>query len=96
MDISVEADRIAKAIPRLADGVEVLPNQGGTLNLRGPVLRRAALNRWFAWLLRLPTQVEVELDEIGTYVVQQFGDHTMESIADMLSARYKLTKREVK
>lgn len=94
MDISVEADRISQAIPRLADGVEIIPNQGGTINLRGPVLRRAALNRWFAWLFRLPKQVEVELDDIGTFVVEQFGERTMDEIAASLGARYKLTRRE--
>ena len=94
MDLSNEAEAIAHAIPRLEDRVEVITKDSGTFNLRGPDLRRHAVNRWFAWLLRLPTQVEVELDEIGTFVVKNLGDSSMEALALQLSSKYKLTARE--
>ena len=58
MDLAAEADLISQAIPRLAERVDVVPNDNGTFNLRGPKLRRHPINRWFAWLLRLPQQVE--------------------------------------
>lgn len=94
MDLAAEAETISQAIPRLADRVEVITNSAGTFNLRGPALRRHPINRWFAWLLRLPKQLEVELDEVGTFVVKNLGDSSMEQLAARLSSEYKLTKRE--
>jgi hypothetical protein len=94
MDLASEAKTISRAIPRLAERVEVVSNDAGAFNLRGPKLRRHPINRWFAWLLRLPQQVEVELDEVGTFVVKNLGDSSMEQLAQTLGSEYKLTQRE--
>lgn len=92
--MDLEAERVARSTPRLAANVDLIDNRNGMINLRGPVMRRSPLNRFFAWLLRLPYRAEVELDEIGTFMVKQFGDLSMESLAKVLAHHYKLTPRE--
>lgn len=90
-----QAELIANAVIRLHPETEVIEHRDSkTVNLRGPMLRRGRVSGWIAWLLRLPQRVEVELDDIGTFVIKNIEGHTMESISDLLAGQYKLTQRE--
>ncbi|TVR15980.1 MAG: PqqD family protein [Planctomycetota bacterium] len=95
MNHAEQADLIANAILRLHPETEIIEDRNQrTVNLRGPMLRRGRISAWIAWLLRLPQRVEVELDDIGTFVIQHLEGHTMESLSDLLADQYKLTRRE--
>jgi hypothetical protein len=82
------------AIPRLAPGVETLRTAAGALRLRGPELRRRYAHRFLAWLIRAPQRVEVELDDIGAFVVERCDGRPLRRLADDLAAHLKLTRRE--
>lgn len=84
----------AATIPRLANQVEPVRTDSGALRLRGPLLRRSAFARGMAWLLRLPARFEVELDDIGTFVVERCDGRTLDFIADEVAAHLRLSRRE--
>lgn len=87
-------DDVARSIPRLAVAVQVFQEAGAT-RLRGPLLRRNPLSRAIAWLLRLPRRVDVELDDIGAWVVARIdGRITLQALARDLAAHLRLTSRE--
>lgn len=81
-------------IPRLAPAVESLPAPGGGLRLRGPLLARRGPHRWIAWLFAAPARVEVDLDDIGAFVVERMDGRCLRQLADELAAHLKLTRRE--
>ncbi len=78
----------------LADQVECRRSGTGALHLRGPVMRRRAVSRFLGWLLRAPDRCEVELDDIGAFVVARCDGRPLGSIADDLAAHLRLTRRE--
>jgi len=84
----------AATIPRLADQVEPVRTGSGALRLRGPLLRRSAAGRAFAWLLRLPARFEVELDDIGTFVIERCDGRNLDRLAGELASHLRLTRRE--
>ncbi len=84
----------ASAVPRLAERVEVHRTGTGALRLRGPELRRAAPMRAVAWLLRAPARTEVELDDIGAWVVERLDGRPLDRLAGELAAHLRLTRRE--
>lgn len=89
------ADMVANARPRLADGVQVETLANGAFKLTGPPLRRTRPAKVMAFLMRLPKQMQVELDDIGTFVLGRIqADRTMEQIAQDLAAHLKLETRE--
>ncbi len=89
-----DAQRIATAIPALADGVECQIVEG-QLRLIGPHLRANRLRRGLARLLHLADRVRVELDDIGRYVVERIdGRATMADLAVTLAAHLRLERRE--
>lgn len=94
MDVAQQADQIANSSPRLDESVSIVDNQIGTVNLVGPGLRRGPLSRFTAWFLRLPTRVEVELDDVGTFVVKHMDGRSMEELSTLLADHYRLTSRE--
>lgn len=81
-------------IPRLDGAVESLRTSEGLIRLRGPILRRPLLLRWLAWLLGQPKRVEVELDDIGTWVVERCDGRSLDQLAEELAAHLRLTRRE--
>lgn len=81
-------------IPRLAPAVESLPVPGGGLRLRGPLLVRRGPHRWLSWLFAAPARIEVELDDIGAFVVARMDGRPLRQLADELAAHLKLTTRE--
>ena len=84
----------AVTIPRLADQVEPVRTESGVLRLRGPLLRRSAFARGTAWLLRLPGRFEVELDDIGTFVVERCDGRTLDRLASEVASHLRLSRRE--
>lgn len=84
----------AATIPRLADQVEPVRTGSGVLRLRGPLLRRSAFARGMAWLLRLPGRFEIELDDIGTFVIERCDGRTLDRLADEVAAHLRLSRRE--
>lgn len=93
MTASVPPDP-GQQIPRLVPTVESLPAPGGGLRLRGPLLARRGLHRWVAWLFAAPPRVEIELDDIGAFVVTRMDGRCLRQLADELAAHLKLTRRE--
>lgn len=86
-------DQVAGAVPRLADGVDTEEIEG-VIRLRGPQLRRGAIARTIARVLHLPSRVEVELDEIGTWMIERMDGRRLEELADELAAHLNLSVRE--
>jgi hypothetical protein len=84
----------ARIVPRLAATVERQRVDSGMLRLRVPLRRAGRLTRAWCWLLRLPAAVEVELDEIGTFVVERLDGRSLGTLADDLASHLQLTRRE--
>jgi len=81
-------------IPRLADQVEPVRTESGALRLRGPLLRRSAFARGMAWMLRLPARFEIELDDIGAFVIERCDGRTLDRLAGDVAAHLRLSRRE--
>jgi hypothetical protein len=82
-------------LPLLAEDVERVRTGAGTLHLRGPEFRRRHVHRFLAWLMHAPQRVEVELDDIGAFVVERLdGRRSLRQLADELAAHLKLSRRE--
>jgi hypothetical protein len=92
--MSAPAADPAAIVPRLVAEVEAIRDGAGTLRLRGPLLRRPLLLRWFAWLFARPKRIEVELDDIGSWVVERCDGRSLQRLAGDLAAHLKLTRRE--
>jgi hypothetical protein len=84
----------ATLVPRLATDVEATRSDTGALRLLGPLLRRPLLLRWLAWLLARPKRIQVELDDIGAWVIERCDGRTLEGLAGELAAHLKLSRRE--
>lgn len=84
----------ALIVPRLAARVEQQRVEGGVLRLRAPMRRAGQLAQAWCWLLRLPAAVEVELDDIGTFVVERLDGRSLGTLADDLAAHLQLSRRE--
>jgi hypothetical protein len=91
---NARADDPALIVPRLAAQVERLTMAGGVLRLRMPLRRSGRLNQAWCWLLRLPAAAEVELDEIGAFVVERLDGRSLGALADDLAGHLQLTRRE--
>jgi len=87
---------ITRAVPRLDHDVEVFEDDHGNLHLRGRELRGSLAARCFAWFFRLPKRIEVELDEIGRFVVERMDGRTMETLSGDLVDHLRLEDREAK
>jgi hypothetical protein len=83
-----------EAIPLLAEAVERRRGAEGALRLRGPELRRRHLHRFLAWMLRAPLRIEVELDDLGAFVVERMDGRNLSSLAGDLAAHLGLSQRE--
>ena len=81
-------------IPRLGEAVETFRTGESLIRLRGPLLRRPLLLRWIAWLLGQPKLVEVELDDIGTWVIERCDGRTLDQLAGELASHLRLSRRE--
>jgi hypothetical protein len=92
--MSADPRRFARAVLRLAPGVERLANDEGGWDLRGPLLRRRLpwriLSRW----LRLPARAHVRLDAIGSLVVERLDGRDLVSLAAVVAGELRLTRRE--
>lgn len=84
----------AQLVPRLAAAVEMQRVAAGALRLRLPLRRTGALARGWRWLLRLPEALEVELDDIGSFVVERLDGRSMGVLADDLALHLQLSRRE--
>lgn len=82
------------AVPVLAAGVTAHRTVGGVCRLRSAPLPRQGLHRLLARWLRLPDHVELELDDIGTWVVERLDGRDLSSLAGELATHLKLTRRE--
>ena len=93
---SATAKDIARSTPLLAQGVEIVNDPAtGFVKVRGPVFKRGIFGRTLSKYFKLTERVEVELDEIGSWVIHQIdGRNNMERLADRLSEHLKLTYRE--
>lgn len=90
----LKPEHVARAVPRLAEGVATEVQPDGSLRLNGPELRRGPLSRGFARLLRRPCRIAVELDDIGRFVIERLDGRDMDGLAKALSSYLKLTRRE--
>ena len=86
----------APGIPRLIPGVELQRLDGGLVRLRGAPFRRGAVHRLVARWLRLPERIEVELDELGAFVVTRCDGRDLETLAGDLAGHLRLTRREAR
>lgn len=87
------AERIASAIPRLAEGAETRIVDSG-LRIVGPRLERGPLRRLAARMMHWAERIEVELDDVGAFVVERMDGRSMHQLADDLAKHLKLSHRE--
>ena len=81
-------------IPRLAPGVETIVAVPGVIRLRSAPYQRGPVMRLLARILRLKDRAEVELDDIGTWVVERFDGRSLGELAWALANHLKLSQRE--
>ncbi len=81
-------------IPRLAPGVESVVAAPGVVRLRAAPYRRGALMRLLARFMRLADRTEIELDDIGSWVVERFDGRSLGELAWALANHLKLSRRE--
>lgn len=79
---------------QLADGVETHRTETGLIRLRGPVIKPKGPMKAFAWLIRAPKRLEVELDSIGTWVIDHLNNQRLDDLATDLAKHLKLSRRE--
>lgn len=79
---------------RLADGVDLQRTPEGLIRLIGAPIRPWGPLRILAWLMRVPKRGEVELDAIGTWVIDRIDEHRLDELAVALAAHLKLSRRE--
>lgn len=82
------------AIPALAPGVVVMRTASGVCRLRSAPLPRRGLHRLLARVLRLPACIELELDDLGTWVVERLDGRNLERLGGELATHARLTRRE--
>ena len=87
------ARAIERAVPRLAEGVEI-SEHGDGLRLHGPPFKRGPLRRRFATWMKLAERTVVELDDVGAFVLERCDGRSMRQLADTLAEHLKLTHRE--
>ena len=85
-----ESSAFVQRVPRLAEGVLMQRADGGLIRLLGPARRRG----WLLRLFRLPQRAHVELDDIGTFVVERFGTASVGELARALAGHLRLEARE--
>jgi hypothetical protein len=77
--------------PRPNPALRLEPTAGGGLVLVLPV-ERPAWTRRLAWLIRLPPERRLELDDLGAALFGQCdGQRTVEQLVDALAARWQLS-----
>ncbi len=92
--MKLTANDVATAVPALAEGVEQRSGPAGELRLRGPRHRRGPLGRVCARVFRLADRVEVELDDIGCYVIEHMDGRSLAQLAGDLASKLQLRQRE--
>lgn len=85
---------LGRSVPCLARDVERTATASGIIRLRGPRLVRPLVLRWWSWLMRMPAAVEVELDDIGSFVVARLDGRPLDRLVEDLAGHLKLTRRE--
>lgn len=79
---------------RLADGVDLHRTPEGLVRLVGAPIQPWGPLRILAWLMRVPKRGEVELDTIGTWVIDRIDEYRLDELAVALAAHLKLSRRE--
>jgi hypothetical protein len=84
----------AHYVPRLATGIEIHRPTPNIVRLRSaPFPRRgwhATLARW----LGFPERLELELDDLGAWVIERCDGRNVATLAGELAAHVKLSERE--
>jgi len=77
--------------PRPNPALRQEPAPGGGLALILPV-QRPPWTRYVAWVVRLPPERRLELDDLGAALFRQCdGERTVEALVDGLAARWQLS-----
>jgi hypothetical protein len=84
-----------QSVWRLGDGVQMQVCDGKP-RLRSPALRRSMISRFFARCLRRPERVEIELDDIGSFVISHLDGRSLGSLAEVLADHLRLNPWEAR
>lgn len=93
--LSTSPEILNQSVWRLGDGVEVEVREGKS-RLRSQALRRSAISRFFARIFRMPERVEVELDDIGSFVISHLDGRSLGSLSEVLAGHLRLTPWEAR
>ena len=89
----VSVQEIRQSRPRLSEGCEFEALATGC-RIKGPMLKRLPPMRWLSKWLRLPERLSVELDDMGTFVVEHLDGRTCDEVISELAKRFRLQRRE--
>jgi len=84
----------ALLVPRLADGVAIHRPTPEVVRLRSAPFVRRGLHRLVARWLGRPERIELELDDLGAWVVERCDGRSVATLAEDLASHLKLTSRE--
>lgn len=81
-------------VPRLAPGVTTCRSASGALRLYSAPFPRRWIHRLLARWMHLPERIELELDDLGAWVVERLDGRDLDLLAAELAVYLKLTQRE--
>ena len=91
---SVVADSL-ELIPKIADGVEVLSDAQGLLQLRKPLNRKGAIVKAVASLFKFVTFQRLDLDAVGSFYWQQINDsRTLGTIGKAMAKQFNFEHKQ--
>ncbi len=82
------------SVLRIAAGVDLLRTPEEMVHLVGAPIQPWGPLRALAWLMRVPRRGEVELDAIGTWVMDRIHECRLDELAVALAQHLKLSPRE--
>ena len=91
----VDMEQFLQAVPLVPPSVEVVRLDNGLIQAQSPIARPRAIIAPIKWFLPAVTYRRIELDELGTEVLDLCdGQATIEQIIETFAASHKFSFRE--
>jgi hypothetical protein len=94
MNLATRPEDLPGSMPRLADGVISTRTDQGLLRLRTAGHQISVWRQALAWLIPVPRPSEVELDDIGSFVVERMDGRCLATLVLDVASHLQLTRRE--
>lgn len=85
---------LAKTVPCFAQGVTAQRSSSGVTRLYSEPFKRRHIHKYIARVARLPERMELELDELGSWVIERCDGRSVAELSVELAAYLRLTRRE--